>query len=82
MASYDRPRDRRIDPAFILATAITTAAALAVAISAIMFAGSSSRVGGTYNAGPTVETVMPSSSTAPVVPHSTMKRRPTQVSVP
>ena len=82
MASYDRPRDQRIDPALILATAITMAAALAVAIIAIRFAGTSNRVGDTYNAGPTVETVMPSPSTAPVVPPRTTERRPTQVPVP
>jgi hypothetical protein len=82
MASYDRPRDQRIDPAFILATAVATAAALAVAIIAIIFAGSISRVGDTYNAGPTVETVMPSPSTAPVMPPPTTERGPTQVPVP
>ena len=82
MASYDRPRDQRIDPAFILATAITMAAALAVAVIAIIFSGTSSRVDDTYNADRTVETVMPSPSTAPVVPATPTERRPMPMPVP
>jgi hypothetical protein len=96
MAIYDRPHDRitpgapdahsHRPPAASMLMPLLLAAAIVVALIAMLYQSNDlSRVGDTNNAGPSVNTVMPSPapSTSPTVPTPTptTEPRPTQAPI-